>query len=200
MNIPVELSDDQIAILEHAFASSRFETREELAQAWLQLAAGAWSSWLSGEKRYNSLTEQYTDWIERIYDHLLPLAEMPSVERLLNFFNMPYGQAQYITRVLNNRDTPRLRTKALEELKKALRDQKDDIKNLGPERARLKSYIEMDKSAAIQFEIITKNLWRESRKDVDLPSRSGTWSDLVTIGITPRTFKKVCERLGIWEE
>ena len=119
---------------------------------------------------------------------------------VVKFLQYAYGQAQYITRVLNNRDTPRLRTQALEELKKALRDQKDDIKNLGPQQARLKSYIEMDKSAAIQFEIITKNLWRESRKAVDLPSRSGTWSDLVTIGITPRTFKKVCERLGIWEE
>jgi hypothetical protein len=197
MNILVELSDAEIAVLEHAFTSSRFKTREELAQAWLSLAAAAWLSWLSGEKRYNSLTEQYIDWIEKIYDHLLPLEEMPSVERLLNFFYMPYGQALYVTRVLNNRDTPRLHAQALEELKKALRDRKAEIDKLGPALARQKYHIDMEKSAAIQLEIIAKNLWRESRKEVDLPRRSGSCSDLVTMGITPRTFKKVCEHLSI---
>jgi len=197
MNIAVELSDDEIAIIEHAFASSRFETLEKLAQASLQLAAQAWLLWLSGEKRYNSLTDQYIDWIEKIYDRLLPLEEMPSVERLLNFFYLPYGQALYITRVLNNRDTPRLQAQALNELKKALRDRKGDMDKLGPALDKQKYSIDMDKSAAIQLEIIAKNLWRESSNEVDLPRRSGTCSDLVTMAITLRTFKKVCERLGI---
>jgi hypothetical protein len=90
MEITMDLSDDQITILERAFASSRFKN-DELAQAWLQLAAEAWLSWLSGEKRYNSLTEQHIDWIEKIYEHLLPETEAPSAERLFNSFNVPYG-------------------------------------------------------------------------------------------------------------
>ena len=126
MKITTDLSDDQIAVLVRALDWPPSKTPEELAQAWQQLAVEAWLSWLSGEKRYNSLTEQYTDWIEKIYEHLLPETEAPSVERLWDKFHVPYGQAQYIARVLNNRQMARWREHEREGLKTAMSKRKDE--------------------------------------------------------------------------
>jgi len=38
------------------------DKKDELVQAWLLLADESWLSWLSGEKRYTSLSEQHTGW------------------------------------------------------------------------------------------------------------------------------------------
>jgi len=81
------------------------------------LATTAWIDWLSGHVRYTSLTEQYTDWIEDIYARILPEFEAPSTERLYNSFNIPYGQAQYIQRILNNKTLTKWRARANDELR-----------------------------------------------------------------------------------
>jgi hypothetical protein len=201
MNVEIELSPEQIADLEHAFTLSDLK-KEALAQALLPLAVNAWLDWLSNKKRYNSLTEQYTDWIYEMYERLLP-NETPSASQLHNCFHVPYGQAQYIARVLNNRDIPRLRERALEDLKTALSARKDAIYKRyekEPERAQQKCYIKMVKRAADRLIIITENLNRESPEDVDLLSRSGSTGDFVMIGITVRTFMKVWERLSIKDD
>ena len=119
MKIMIDLSEeeDRIASLVRGLDWPPSKTPDDLAQALLPLAVGAWLSWLSGEKRYNSLTEQYTDWIEQIYKNLLPQTEAPSVDRLFNSFNVPYGQAQYIARVLTNRTLASWRAQAREELR-----------------------------------------------------------------------------------
>jgi len=44
MEITMDLSDDQIAILERALAWLPSKTREELVQAWLPLAVESWLS------------------------------------------------------------------------------------------------------------------------------------------------------------
>jgi hypothetical protein len=51
MKITIDLSDTQKTTLEHAFGLEQLETHEDLAQAPLRLAVGAWLSWLSGERR-----------------------------------------------------------------------------------------------------------------------------------------------------
>ena len=194
MQITMDLNDDQIAILERAWP--HFETREELAQAWLPLAVGAWLSWLSGEKRYNSLTEQYTDWIEKIYECVLPQTEAPSAEQLFNSFNVPYGQAQYIARVLNNRATARWREHALEELKARLREQKDEVYSWAVQDDAINVVkMMLSKPAKTELEIIIDDLCRQSPGKVDILRSSGR--NFVEIKITARTFKKVCERLAI---
>jgi len=197
MKISLDLTDDQEAMLERALASPRFKSCEELTQAWLPLAIEAWLGWLSGEKRYNSLTEQYTDWIEQIYTRLLPESEAPSAERLYNSFNVPYGQAQYIARVLNNRALACWREHALEQLKAALRERKAEVYAwIEQEREMAVVELVLFLPAGTELEIIVENLFRESPGEVDIP-RSTVSRDLVAVRITARTFEKVCESLNV---
>jgi hypothetical protein len=196
MKITIDLSEDRIAFLVPALDWPPSKTPEELAQAWLPLAVEAWLSWLSGEKRYNSLTEQYTDWIEKIYKDLLP-TEAPSTERLFNSFNVPYGQAQYIARVLNNRETARWREQALDELKAELGKRKDDVYSWAPDRAEDGVDMVLSKLAVRGLDDTIDNLYRESPGEVDFRSRLGGSLTLVKIRINARTFRKVCEQLDI---
>jgi hypothetical protein len=202
VKITTDLSDDQIAVLVRALDWPPSKTPEELAQAWQQLAVEAWLSWLSGEKRYNSLTEQYTDWIEKIYEHLLPETEAPSVERLWDKFHVPYGQAQYIARVLNNRQMARWREHEREGLKTAMSKRKDEAYRW-IEQGDEMEHVEMKllKPAMKELYIIIEDLFRESPEDVkEMPIRSGSLGNLVAIKITAHLFKKVWERLVIKEE
>lgn len=77
--------------------------------------------WISGRRRYRSLTEQQADWIEALFDTFLP-NEVPRPQRLFNSFNLPYGQAQYVARVLNDRSQLRLRSLARAELRTSLQE------------------------------------------------------------------------------
>ena len=193
MEITLDISNDQVDIIKRAFGLERFKTKEDLAKAVLPLAFEAWFNWLSGEKRYNSLTEQYTDWIEKIYDDLLP-TEAPSAERLFNFFNVPYGQAQYIARVLSNCDTARWRTEALNELKAKLLEQRDKVYSWTDQTGTVD--LKLFKPEMIQLRTIFEDLGHESPRDIKIPGRSG-WGNLTVVTIDARTFKKVCERLAI---
>lgn len=127
MKISVELSDTQAKILERAFRRGRFQKVESTAEQLVQLAANSWIDWLSGEKRYTSLTDQYADWVEQICVSLLPEEEAPSFDRLYNSFNIPPGQAQYIERVLSNKSFTRWRERAIKELKTAMKEKLDEV-------------------------------------------------------------------------
>ncbi len=197
MNISINLSGDQTAVLERAFESSRFKTKDELAPALLQLAASAWIDWISGSKRYNSLTEQYTDWIEQIYEALLPESEAPSPERLFNSFNVPFGQAQYIARVLNNRSMARWRVHALNQLKNRLLERKTEVYSwIEQNREMEKVEIPLLRPAALELEILVERLFQAAPDEVDIPSSVGS-RNLAAVKITARTYKKVCELLNI---
>ncbi len=120
MEIRIELSDEQMRRLGRCLREARSNSLEEAAVEFATLATTAWIDWLSGYVRYYSLTEQYADWIEDIYARLLPESEPPSTDRLYNSFNIPYGQAQYIQRMLNNKMLTKWRARAVEELKAAM--------------------------------------------------------------------------------
>ena len=199
MEISMNLTDRQIAILERAFASSDLKN-EALAQVSLSLAFDNWLNWLAGKKRYNSLTEQYTDWIYEMYERLLP-NETPSANQVYRCFNVPYGQAQYIARVLNNRDIPRLRQRALEDLKAQLLGQKEEIDKCiakGDELAPIE--IVLSKTAARELRAITNGLLRESRREEDMPHVSRSVDDFVAVTIAAGTCEKVSKELNFKEE
>ena len=115
---------------------------------------------------------------------------------MFNSFNMPYGQAQYVARVLNNRATARWRKPALEELKARLLERKADVYSWPQDAETSAVEMKLFKSATKELEIIIEDLFHKSPGDVDIPSRS-SWGNLVAIKINARTFKKVCEQLGI---
>jgi hypothetical protein len=105
------------------------DAAEEAIEKFNQLAFDAMSAWFTGNKRYRSLTEQYIDWVEQIYLEFLPKEEMPSAERIYNSMNMPYGQAAYIARVLENKTLVQWRQFARDELLSALKDKEKDARD-----------------------------------------------------------------------
>lgn len=200
MEVTIEINDDQMKIIKRAFGLERFTTEKDLANAVLPLAVEAWLNWLSGEKRYNSLTEQYTDWIEKIYQHLLPEAEAPSFRRLFNSFNIPYGQAQYIARVLYNKDMQWWRAQAREVLKTRLLTRKNEAYDaVAQDRFTMTLEVVLPKEAGIELDDIVDIVLSESPEMEDVRS-TPRGSKLVEAKIPALTYVKVCELLGIEEE
>jgi hypothetical protein len=115
--ITIELLDEDLQAISTAFADLKDPQAAPVALA--ELAVHHFASWISGARRHRSLSEQYADWIQSLYERLLP-DEAPSVYRLYNAFNMPYGQAQYIARVLREKSLKKWRLLAVKELKAAL--------------------------------------------------------------------------------
>ena len=77
MNVTVNITDDQVSILQRAFTRSRYDDPKTIAEALFPLAINFWLEWIAGTKRYTSLTEQYTDWIDQIYTALLMKMKPP---------------------------------------------------------------------------------------------------------------------------
>lgn len=74
---------------------------------------------LAGERRYMSLSHQYAEWLEQLYEALLPEQEY-TYERLYNEFNFPPGTAQYLARVLRDRQHSALHEKAKSRLREQI--------------------------------------------------------------------------------
>lgn len=109
---------------------------------------------------------------------------------------MPFGKAQYIARVLNDRLTACQNEKALNDLKDKLRERKDEIYSVAQAKAKRKFTIPLSKPAEIQLRCVIEDLARKSTQDLD-PYPKSVLGNLFVISITKRTFEKVCEQLGI---
>jgi hypothetical protein len=118
VKITLMLEDDVGDAIAAAF--DRVADRDAACQLFAELSVRHFHEWITGARRYRSLTEQHAAWIEDLYATMLPPTEGPSVDRLYNSFNMPYGQAAYIARTLADKLLAKWR-------KQALLDLRDDI-------------------------------------------------------------------------
>jgi len=195
MRISVELSDEQVQHIERALRRCRFDKLEDSVNTLAQLAIASWVDWLSGEKRYTSLTQQYTDWIEAIYLHLLPEDEPPSIDRLYNSFNIPFGQAQYITRVLSNKTLTHWRQRAVERLKSAMEKKLDDV-NEWVKRgdATLKAEIIIDKLSYLELKSICDRLFQQNPDEI-IPPEYSLAGSLYSVRIPATCFRKIYEAI-----
>jgi hypothetical protein len=197
MQVTIDLTPEQVEQLERAFIPSRFETSQDLIEALLPMMAATWLDWITAAKRYNSLTEQYTDWLEQIYAHLLPVDEAPTAERMFNSFNLPYGQAQYIARVLNNRAQAHWRAYALEQLKAKLSARKAEAEQWVKEkRAQDTLELMLFRPSFQELEIFVESLFRKNPDEIDI-LRVNSTRNLYAVRITARTFLKICRALKI---
>jgi len=122
-SISLTVSEPQRAALLKAFGPFRNRKEEQDAmQQFANFCVCALFDWLTGAKRYRSLTEQYIDWIEQIYGSLIPRTEAPSADRIYNSLNVPHGQATYIARILASKTLTYWREVATKELRDALDD------------------------------------------------------------------------------
>ena len=197
MRITVEVSDDQLHHIERAFRRSRFDSPEETVTVLAELAIASWVDWLSGQERYTSLTEQYTEWIESIYIRMLPEDERPTADRLYNSFNVPFGRAQYIARVLSNKTLTHWRRKAIERLRSAMGKKLDEVGEW-VERGEggLNAEIIVDKLSYLELKSVCDRLFQQYPDEIVPPeyqSRMGLYS----VRIPAVSFRRIYEALEL---
>ena len=197
--IGIELSQEDLAVLRAAFGDAM---TDDVTSIFVGLATKAWLDWISGSERYSSLTEQYTHWVEQLYTSLLPEDEPPSTERLYSSFNFPYGQAQYIARVLGNKALTRWRMQARTVLVERLREKKPEVdkwlndeKSIKPNDSRT-VHITLDRLGYQELKIELARLYRLDRERV-IPPKAHSDGNLVSVSISPLTFQRICEMLSI---
>jgi hypothetical protein len=95
------------------------QLKDDQLEAFVGLAVRSWIDLVTGRRRYRSLTEQYLDWLSQLYSSILQ-DEEPSEARLFTQLNFPYGQSQYLARVLRDQHPGPWRVKALAAVRKAL--------------------------------------------------------------------------------
>jgi hypothetical protein len=195
VKVEIELTNTQVRTIRRAFRRSRFDKTEELAAELAQMAVAAWIDWLAGEKRHNSLTEQHTEWFEEIYAHLLPKSEVPSADRLYNSFNVPFGRAQYIARVLSNKRLTHWRELAVERLREAMESklaEADKWVAAGDEHA--KAGIVVDKLAFLELRAIHNDLFLEDPQGV-APMRVEIQGNVHSVLIPAGCYRKIYEAI-----
>ena len=155
--------------------------------------------WLSGRKRHRTLTEQYIEWMEQIYTRLLPEEEVPSYSRLYNKFNIPYGQAGYIIRVLNERELPHLRASARLELETALHRVQSDAETAirGGKPDQLLS-VKLSSLSNRELRNIANTLHRRDDSTL-LPKERSTYGGIKTVMVPALTVGKVLAELETQE-
>jgi hypothetical protein len=192
MQVTLDLTPEQVAALSRAFSSPRFASQQELLAELLPLMAETWIGWVSGDKRYTSLTEQYTDWIDQVYSRVLPPEEAPSAERIFNSFNLPFGQAQYIARVLNSRALAHWREYAVEQLKEKLAGKKAAAQEMIAHQAGDQTIeILLYRPAFQELDLAIEALFQQNAAGIDLPRVNST-HNLFAVRLTARTLMAVC--------
>jgi hypothetical protein len=169
--------------------------REKVAQSFAQIALFQFHDWIVGARRYRSLTEQYTAWVEELYEALLPPTEGPSVHRLYNSFNMPHGQATYIARILSEKLLKKWRQQALIDLKadidRAWPAADKFVKKNEGERPVV---LHTSKLAALELQRLSDEIWRTDKTFV-APTSKGSLGDQRTLEVPAASLQMLREKL-----
>lgn len=129
LSITISLSKKRVDGLQRAFPESA--DIKELATTIASLMTNEFIDLLAGEKRYISLSHQYIEWIQQLYEAVLPDEEY-TYRRLYDRFNFPPGAAAYIARVLRQRQNTVLHTRAITGLKQKFEKEIEDYKKIPP--------------------------------------------------------------------
>jgi len=132
LSITFVLDPTRVSKLRSSFPE--FEDIQEVATALAPLMTNEFIDLLAGEKRYMSLSHQYVEWLQQVYEVLLPEEEY-SYDRLYNEFNFPPGTAQYLARVLRERQHSTLHEKAKSRLREQISREIEEYDGL-PEDAK----------------------------------------------------------------
>jgi hypothetical protein len=170
VEIKLSIDDEQADAIAAAF--DRQADRGEACRLFASLALDHFYAWISGTRRYRSLTEQQAAWIEDIYERLLPPTEGPSVNRLYNSFNLSHGQAVYVSRVLAD--------KALKQWRKqALKDLAADIEMIWPtanghiSKNEKNRVVRTSKLSALELQRLSDEAWRADKSFISPAAKGG---------------------------
>lgn len=106
--VSLTIDGDRVAVLQKAFPDKK---PDDAAIQIATMATNELIDLLAGKKRYLSLSHQYIEWVQQIYEALLPEEEY-TFRKIFDGFNFPPGAAGYIARVLRGRQNTSLTTKA----------------------------------------------------------------------------------------
>jgi len=120
VSVTFALDGDRVTKLRNSFPE--FDDIQGVATSIAKLMTGEFIDLLAGEKRYLSISHQYVEWLQQLYEAVLPDEEY-TYERLYNEFNFPPGTAQYLARVLRDRQNSALHQRAKSKLHDKLSEQ-----------------------------------------------------------------------------
>jgi hypothetical protein len=109
ISVTFVIDKDRVAKLRNSFPDS--DDIQGAATTIAELMTNEFIDLLAGEKRYMTLSHQYVEWLQQLYEAVLP-GEEYTYERLYNEFNFPPGTAQYLARVLRDRQNTVLHRRA----------------------------------------------------------------------------------------
>ena len=152
MDITISLDKDQEEILKRAFPDHG--DIQNVANQLVDFSATELIGLLAGEKRYLSLSHQYIEWIAEIFNRVIPDAEITN-NYLVNNFQFPPGSAQYMSRVLRDRQNSKIHEVSIRSLLDVLKKTIDDFEALDPDSKKRKQDLSIRVSKR-QFTIINQ--------------------------------------------
>ncbi len=136
MEISFEVNDSRLGKLAPTIAA-KLRTDPDSANALAEFALSEMLEWMSGETTYQSLTQQYTDWVTELLPRFFE-DRPPTPNQIYNAFSVPYGRAAYISRVLVEKEQSVWRLRGRQYLLAALRavagDAATNVANGEPDR------------------------------------------------------------------
>lgn len=153
-NIEVSIPDEVLARVHQTLSKVPGQkiTEQEIKRL-LSLAIKQWCEILLQSKRSRSLTDLYLTMLRDIYAELLT-EEAPSDARLFGRMNFPFGQSQYLVRVLLEDQPVIIRQKAVSDLEA----------ELAKKSTMAKEWIKKDKGT----DRMSFNISRESYRELDI--------------------------------
>jgi len=164
--VEIKIAEEACRYLEeNLLAKTDGESSSDLLAQFSKIAFMEFYNWVSGAKRYRSITEQYIDWVEQLYTQILPQDEAPSITRIYNSLNIPYGQATYIARVLSAKTLVHWRDIAKRELRAKLYINKELVAQYMKEGSPNQVlHIQISKIASIELDRICSERYRKDNK------------------------------------
>jgi hypothetical protein len=196
-NVSLKIEATVVERLTKALGIANSKDNATICQKIVELAFKEWDQWLSGSRRFLSLTEQTIERVADIYDTLLP-NERPTPSELGHRMSIPYGQAVYACRVLGDRKFSRWREEGLRELKGEIKRRQPEAQQLLKSKANETQPVALSLSLWAYREL-TRCFDELRRKDssIEPPVRHYSEAGWLKISVTALTFKALANHPDI---
>jgi len=116
------------------------EVKKRIDEKLREVASELALEWISGERRFESQSQQIESWLARLYEELF-VDEQPTPARIYARFGLPLSRSQYFSRLLFTRRAGHWRDRARQDLKEQLRSFKDKAERaIHEKRGKTQSY------------------------------------------------------------
>jgi hypothetical protein len=189
--ISLTLNEEQADSLQSSFGGGAKVLTDGQFETIFRLAVESWIDLFAGTKRYRSLTEQYLEWLDSLYTEVLT-EEEPSERRLFSQCHFPYGQAQYLARILREQQMGTWRRKALQTLKQLLSDRLKEAKEwINDSRGDERMVFQMSKGCRVELYTIMDSLLEANTKGISPVRPEGTIGSFVALSLVASNVETV---------